>query len=99
MFDAKHGEELANEVYERILEREYVSLWYEDGFYDVEACWDRAADEVITMNDMYGEDMTDLMAYVLVEQDDCRGAWCDGFGYLFGSLLASRYEDENMEEE
>jgi len=95
MFDAKHGEELADKVYERILEKEDVSLWY--SFYNPDECWDRAASDIT--NVMRGDDLTDLMAWVISNQDFYDDAWNDGFGYLFGSLLASRYEDENFKED
>lgn len=97
MFDKNRGKMLADRVYKRVLEREDVALWYEQGYYDIEGCWDRAATEVTDV--MRDDDLTDLMAWVISEQDFYWTAWNDGFGYLFGSLLASRYEDENFEEE
>jgi len=95
MFDAKHGKELADNVYERILEKADVALWY--SFYNPDECWDYAASEITDV--MRGDDLTDLMAWVISEQDFYGTAWNDGFGYLFGQLLASRYEDENFGEE
>lgn len=97
MFDANRGKMLADRVYKRVLEREDVALWYEQGYYNTDECWGRAAAEVT--NVMRGDDLTDLMAWVISKQDFYDTAWNDGFGYLFGSLLEDRYEEENFEEE
>ena len=99
MFDVRHVEEVANEIYSTILEREDVAQWYEDEFYDESSCWDRASADAMDYLALGGCEITDLMAWVIGEQCESGTAWKDGFGYLLGSLLASRYEDENFEEE
>jgi len=99
MFDARHGEEVANEIYKTILEREDVALWYEHEFYDENSCWDRASADAMDYLALGDSEITDLMAWVISMQDSYDTAWNDGFGYLLGSLLASRYEDENFGEE
>ena len=95
MFDARHGKELADKVYERILVKEDVSLWY--SYYNTDECWARAASDITDI--MHGDDLTDLMAWVISKQDFYNTPWNDGFVYLFGSLLADRYESENFGEE
>lgn len=99
MFDVRHGEEVANEIYSTVLEREDVAQWYEDEFYDESSCWDRASADAIDYLALGDSEITDLMAWAISMQDSYGTAWKDGFGYLFGALLASRYEDENMKEE
>ena len=71
LFDAGYGRKVARMVYERILERENVALWYDNYAivrYDIDECWARAAGDAMDAMDLDATEVTGIMAWCIIDE-------------------------------